>query len=147
MNKIAYLSSVIALSVSFGTSLAQERTNDLNQTRGAELIQGPSKVTIDEHVNWAKSLVSQQLKDPESAKFRNVFYAVSDSYPSTPYVCGEVNARNSYGGYAGYSWFSISGTKWNREVDKKRITDFIDSQSEKTAASICRLLTPYYQID
>lgn len=43
--------------------------------------------------------VKTQLKDPDSAKFRGV-----KEY-SPGYWCGWVNAKNSYGGYSGYSVF------------------------------------------
>lgn len=44
-------------------------------------------------------LVRAQLKDPDSAKFKGV----KESSPG--YVCGFVNAKNSYGGYIGYRVF------------------------------------------
>lgn len=44
------------------------------------------------------------LKDPESAKFRNEFL-MRDA------LCGEVNAKNSMGGYTGFKRF-ISHPKW-----------------------------------
>ncbi|MDC5446163.1 hypothetical protein ACT4Y9_18345 [Acinetobacter baumannii] len=43
-----------------------------------------------------EKIVSEQLKDPESAEFRNV-----------KGVCGEVNAKNSYGGYTGFKRFIV----------------------------------------
>ena len=46
--------------------------------------------------------IKSRLKDPDSAEFRNVF--VSSKYA----VCGEVNAKNSFGGYTGFVRF-ISG--------------------------------------
>src|SRR5690606_1839783 len=42
----------------------------------------------------ARELVTANLKDPDSAKFRN-----------QKGVCGEVNAKNSFGGYAGFVRF------------------------------------------
>lgn len=46
------------------------------------------------------------LKDPESAQIRNVTTATSlDGVAAT---CGEVNAKNSYGGYNGFTPFSVS---------------------------------------
>jgi len=45
-----------------------------------------------------------RLRDPDSAKFRSLAaYA-----PSV--VCGEVNAKNGYGGYAGFERFISAGT-------------------------------------
>lgn len=45
-----------------------------------------------------KARVAGQLKDPDSAKFR-------DLERIGKAVCGEVNAKNSYGGYIGYQRF------------------------------------------
>lgn len=42
--------------------------------------------------------VSAKLRDPSSAQFQNI-YGDGDTY------CGEVNARNGMGGYAGYRDF------------------------------------------
>jgi len=66
-------------------------------------------------INNAKQVVSDTFKDPESTKFRNVklITKYSDADPAfSPYVCGEVNAKNSYGAYTGYKWFTV------REGDK-----------------------------
>lgn len=53
----------------------------------------------------AKEQVSYTLKDPGSAQFRNV-RGFAFSGPGGGYVvCGEVNGRNSYGGYAGFQPF------------------------------------------
>lgn len=43
-----------------------------------------------------EKIVSEQLKDPSSSEFRNV-----------KGVCGEVNAKNSYGGYTGFKRFIV----------------------------------------
>lgn len=47
--------------------------------------------------NETKKMVLDSLKDPSSAEFQNV-----KGY------CGEVNAKNSYGGYTGFKSFYIS---------------------------------------
>jgi len=53
----------------------------------------------------AKQGVRESLKDASSAKFRNVKF-----HKDSGIVCGEVNAKNSYGGYSGYQYFiSIGG--------------------------------------
>lgn len=44
--------------------------------------------------------VLAKLKDPRSAEFRNLRPAVTGLY-----LCGEVNAKNSYGGYTGFKKF------------------------------------------
>jgi hypothetical protein len=51
----------------------------------------------------AQKAVADLMKDPSSAQFRNV------RVTPTGNVCGEVNAKNGYGAYAGFSrfvWFS-----------------------------------------
>ncbi len=54
-------------------------------------------------------VVVHALKDPASAKFRGVFVgAWTDEYDGKtikPVLCGEVNARTSYGGYSGFQRF------------------------------------------
>lgn len=46
----------------------------------------------------------KSLKDQESAKFRNIKFAPAEAEDSWM-MCGEYNAKNSYGGYAGFSRF------------------------------------------
>jgi len=48
-----------------------------------------------------KEMVSSLLKDSDSAQFRHVFFSDKE----VPIVCGEVNSKNSFGGYAGYQKF------------------------------------------
>ena len=56
-----------------------------------------------------KMFVTHGLKDPDSAKFRSVKVKWDT-------VCGEVNAKNSYGGYAGYRrFYSIDGKDLHME--------------------------------
>lgn len=53
-----------------------------------------------------KDAIRQQLKDPDSAKFRNVHFYSGGGIPVT---CGEVNARNGFGGYSGFERFVAAG--------------------------------------
>lgn len=48
----------------------------------------------------AEDAVRAELREPESAQFEAVH-----TYPSRNIVCGFVNARNGFGGYAGRSPF------------------------------------------
>jgi hypothetical protein len=52
----------------------------------------------------ARSVVADNLKDPESARFRSLS-VVTDAEGNRK-VCGEVNAKNAYGGYTGYTAFA-----------------------------------------
>lgn len=47
----------------------------------------------------AKTVVADEMKDPGSAQFRGVF-----TYRDLM-VCGEVNAKNAFGGYVGFKRF------------------------------------------
>lgn len=54
-------------------------------------------------IDTAKDAVAERLRDPSSAQFRNVKAGQANNGLNT--VCGEVNAKNGYGGYAGYQRF------------------------------------------
>ncbi|MBK3463049.1 hypothetical protein [Pseudomonas haemolytica] len=49
------------------------------------------------------SSIRSALKDPASAQFKDVRIA-----DVTGAVCGQVNAKNSYGGYSGFARFAVS---------------------------------------
>jgi hypothetical protein len=57
-----------------------------------------------------KQVVKQQfikhsnLKDPYSTKFRNIFH-YEDS--GVNIYCGQINAKNGFGGYTGWSYFTL----------------------------------------
>jgi hypothetical protein len=57
-------------------------------------------------VALAQKNVRDKLKDPDSANFRNVeLHAGAKPEAGSVYVCGEVNSKNSYGGYVGFRPF------------------------------------------
>jgi hypothetical protein len=58
-------------------------------------------------VDQAKKVVANSLKDPSSAQFRNVQLV---PYKDSHVICGEVNGKNSYGGYVGFRPFVASVT-------------------------------------
>ncbi len=64
------------------------------------------KVSIPAHIEKsARDQVQYALKDPSSAQFRNI-RGYSFSGPGGGYVvCGEVNGKNSFGGYTGFQPF------------------------------------------
>lgn len=62
--------------------------------------------------NWmevGKDAVKSKLKDPDSAEFQNVFFHRGEH--NMPVTCGEVNSKNSFGGYGGYQKFISAGPK------------------------------------
>lgn len=56
----------------------------------------------------AQRAIRAQLKDPESARFSDVF--VHQTKDSLTAVCGSVNARNGFGGYDGDKAFFVIGS-------------------------------------
>ncbi|CAM3351433.1 DUF4124 domain-containing protein [Paracidovorax anthurii] len=53
-------------------------------------------------------LAKQRLKDPDSAKFSNVrAYSFNGRGKTYVMTCGELNAKNSYGGYVGSKPFWV----------------------------------------
>ena len=57
-------------------------------------------------INGAREEVKRNLNDSASAEFRGEkVYRL----PDNTVVCGEVNAKNSYGGYAGFSKYVVEG--------------------------------------
>lgn len=75
----------------------------------AALLVGVTASAKDNFTAAAKHVVTQDLKDPESAKFRNLRTVKTDT--GLRILCGEMNAKNSYGAYTGYVPFvsSIDG--------------------------------------
>lgn len=59
----------------------------------------------------AQSLVASRMKDPASVQFRNVTSHVDG------YVCGELNARNGYGAYAGFQHFVVTTATHQAAID------------------------------
>ncbi len=57
-------------------------------------------------VEQSKDAVRGRLKDLKSAEFKEVFF---NRVKGTPMVCGQVNSKNSLGGYTGYQRFVASG--------------------------------------
>lgn len=68
------------------------------------------KPGADKAVSIAQNEVSADMKDPESSKFRNVkFIEKGESIEGivTGVVCGEINSKNAFGAYAGFSPFFV----------------------------------------
>ncbi len=57
-----------------------------------------------------KEVVKQKLKDPGSATFEHTRVMYIADANKTPIVCGEVNSKNSYGGYTGNKKFISAGS-------------------------------------
>lgn len=89
---------------------------------------GPSdgyrKTTDPKKIGWmdrGMESVKNKIKDPDSARFRSVyFHQGTDGIPVT---CGEVNSKNSFGGYTGYQRF-VSAGKPELTWLEEQVSDF-----------------------
>lgn len=88
---------------------------------GCSLIGGADNETVA----TAKERIGQKLKDPSSAIFSDL-HVTEDKY-----VCGYVNAKNSYGGYVGREGFVID-TKGNElKMEKQSSSDNLGIQAQE----------------
>ena len=61
----------------------------------------------DDQLALVKEEAANAMKDPQSAQFRNIRAAMVTFEGQSPKidVCGEMNARNAFGGYVGFKTF------------------------------------------
>lgn len=81
------------------------------------------KSTDVKRVAWmdrGMQMVRSALKDGDSAKFRGVFFSDEGSVPT---ACGEVNAKNSFGGYGGFQRFLSAGSR-ELTLLEEQVSDF-----------------------
>jgi len=80
----------------------------------------------DKEFDWNyenKKIVRSMLKDPKSAEFRNVYFNRANLGGKTvPITCGEVNSKNSFGGYSGFTRFVSAGSAMT--VLEDQVKDF-----------------------
>lgn len=88
-----------------------------------------SKATDYDYIELHKGRIKALLKDPGSAEFQNTF--VSRKLGG-PVVCGEVNAKNSFGGYTGFQRFVSGGTVQALESQMKA------GEMDETWSQVCR---------
>lgn len=83
----------------------QKTIHDLS-IKKAEIYSGLTKMLIKDGEKAVISETTEKLKaamkDPDSTKFRNVRLV---DFAQGKLVCGEVNSKNSYGGYVGFKQF------------------------------------------
>jgi len=123
MGPIGRWAAAVALSAASLSALGADQA--LRQPKKAEL----AAIT---------QAIKDQVKDPDSVKLRAVLVQVEESGLTT--FCGEVNAKNSYGGYVGfkpfYAFMFIKNAKpWNPAVSG--LGDDVSSQS---AVIMCKKL-------
>ncbi|WP_368759500.1 hypothetical protein [Klebsiella michiganensis] len=77
------------------------------------------KPAEEKAIELAKSEISHDMKDPSSTQFRDVVskkIGEKDDGSIAMLVCGEVNSKNSFGAYSGYSPFVIALTMKSKGV-------------------------------
>lgn len=78
----------------------------------------------------AKRDISRSLKDPSSAQWQDLFVSRSEGGEHLA-LCGEMNARNSYGGYTGFKrFFWVEGAEkfsWLKQIEDAKYPDLIDA--------------------
>ena len=84
------------------------RTISMNEARGyaTEMRLFLEKNGQEKAIAASQDAAKKGLKDPDSAKFQNLRIA---DFDGGKVVCGEINAKNGYGGYVGYKRF-VAGT-------------------------------------
>ena len=78
---------------------------------GTALADNTAKLTSPKKVlNSIKTEVANSMKDPSSAQFKDVtVYKYTDKDGKPQFVAvGQVNAKNSFGGYVGFTYFSVA---------------------------------------
>jgi hypothetical protein len=79
-----------------------------------------------------RALISNMLKDPASTQFRNEFMSGSG------WLCGELNSKNSEGGYVGFKKFAVRSDKeiylqGEGSLNEATTEEVIETVSETTA--------------
>lgn len=72
-------------------------------------------------IRKGKEAVQAKLKDPASAQFKDVVFVKKD----IPVSCGQVNSKNSFGGYAGFEHFISAGSPESTYLESE-VKDFAD---------------------
>lgn len=88
----------------------------------------------EDGINIALQNLTDSLKDPDSAKFRNVRMKAFDGMHV---VCGEVNAKNSYGGYTGFKKFAAGPKESSIESSEISRHQSFNAASNYGINSIC----------
>lgn len=80
-------------------------------------------------IELGKKQVADLMKDPESAKFRDVIFRLDkdDGDLVSGYVCGQINGKNAYGAYGGYSPFYVYLTMTSKGVFSRGVTYTVEA--------------------
>ena len=91
-----------------------------------------SREALDSEKEYIEIAVKAKLKDPESSKFKNIKLSEDMSF------CGDVNAKNGFGGYSGFSKF------YGMYLPREKVAPVVvvigisdDDSSEKAITQMC----------
>lgn len=97
------------------------------------------EITDNDYMLSIEKSVASNLRNPESARFRDIYSIKGPSFgdQETTYVCGNVNGHNAYGGYAGFKWFY--GTDINANSSRFFLFSGIGEEESDLAEMICTM--------
>lgn len=104
-------------------AVVAKQAADLKAQQDAEATS--QKTRVQAEVDRFKAALTERFKDPSSAQFKNVVaYGVAQPLRIS-FMCGQVNAKNSYGAYIGYKRFFMIGTS-TAQIEDTQNTSIID---------------------
>lgn len=114
-------------------SKADLEAGEAAKARSSELGNRIAGGEYQEFLGAAKAKVADKFKDPDSAKFRGLYFSNKAGMPT---LCGEVNAKNSYGAYVGYRGFYSNAGGSAVQTEDGRGTGLIyDNMAKEFCAS------------
>lgn len=133
MKRLLLVSSIVAILAGCapppgGYNPPYQRYENLRQISLSEVASYAASVKADllnetpqSVMEKGKKAIADTLKDPLSAQFRNVRLV---QYLDGAVICGDINGKNSYGAYVGFSDF-VGGTNSGtmRRTDEARYAD------------------------
>lgn len=66
---------------------------------------GKIREATPDEVSLVRDAIAERLRDPDSARLSKVVVSTTPQVEGLYVMCGMVNAKNAFGGYAGNSWF------------------------------------------
>lgn len=108
------------------------------------------KPSADKAVELAKKEIAADTRDPDSAKFRYVrFVKKEESKDGTiiGYVCGQINGKNAFGAYAGFTPFMLEIKMKSKALSAARLpTQYMESKFSQSLEGQPRIHIPAYVV-
>jgi len=109
MKMLVLIAAIAAALVAAPYAMADEKAAPSNGKPSATKSAANAKSDKQRLMKSLRKIVVDSLKDPASANFKDEFLSLSDDKESkTVSLCGYVNAKNSMGGYSGFSAFVVN---------------------------------------